>query len=71
MHIKDCTSKDGKDCTDFDRGRRHAIKKYQADDHARDLKPKDEYSHKAFWSSVGWEDPCPDVTLIIQITFSL
>ncbi|XP_075243518.1 uncharacterized protein LOC142337848 [Convolutriloba macropyga] len=59
IHIVECDTNDPTSCVYNAKrdGRRHQTTKYWPHPH----KPKDEITHKGYWDSVGFEDPCREV----------
>ena len=59
IHIVECDSEDSTACIYSARKdqRRHESTRY----HPNPEKPKDEITHKAYWASVGFEDPCQEI----------
>jgi len=56
IHVKLCADyQRGKDCCiNAMPGRRHSSRKYKPNPEM----PKDEFTHEAFWESIGFQDPC-------------
>jgi len=65
IHLLECHPKEnGENNNCDDDGIRHQTKKYGPNENI----PKDEYTHAAYWKSIGWEDPCSKDE---QLVFSL